>query len=137
MRIGKSHFFAYDELRHSDNSLYMRRWRILDISWLGGFRLHHIIRGDADRHLHDHPFSFFSIILRGGYNELLQYAKTERRISKTNSINKFSFHRITWTQPNTWTLVFHTRKSKPWGFLVDGKFVEADEYFANYKEYQS
>lgn len=139
MRIGKSHFLAYDEIYHpGETSVYMRRWRLLDISWLGGIRIHHIVRGDSDRHYHDHPFSFFSLILRGGYEELRDdWCGTHVYESPDwNSVGKFVFHRITKTQDNTWTIVLHTRKSKPWGFLVDGKFVEADEYFRNYEDYQ-
>lgn len=50
------------------DSVYMRRWRFLNTPWFG-IRLHHIIRSDYDRELHDHPFTFLSIILRGGYTE--------------------------------------------------------------------
>jgi len=31
--------------------------------------LHHILRSDKDRHLHDHPWDYSSIILKGGYFE--------------------------------------------------------------------
>jgi hypothetical protein len=35
----------------------------------GGVKLHHILRSDDDRDLHDHPWSFLSIVLKGGYWE--------------------------------------------------------------------
>ena len=46
---------------------YMRRWALIT-PW-GALRLHHILRGDNDRHFHDHPMDFISLILRGGYIE--------------------------------------------------------------------
>jgi hypothetical protein len=46
----------------------MRRWRFFSTPWFG-VRLHHILRSDADLELHDHPFSFLSIVLAGGYTE--------------------------------------------------------------------
>lgn len=49
-------------------SLYMRRWRFISTPWFG-VRLHHIVRSDNDRELHDHPFTFLSFILAGGYFE--------------------------------------------------------------------
>jgi hypothetical protein len=49
-------------------STYMRRWRILHTKWFG-VRIHNILRSDYDRELHDHPFTFITFILRGGYFE--------------------------------------------------------------------
>lgn len=46
---------------------YMRRW-ILRTPWFT-LRLHNILKSDEGRDFHDHPFSFVSLILRGGYME--------------------------------------------------------------------
>lgn len=51
-----------------NGSLYMRRWRAIHTRWFG-IRVHHIVRSDDDREMHDHPFSFVSVILKGGYVE--------------------------------------------------------------------
>jgi hypothetical protein len=45
---------------------YMRRY-IFRTPWFT-LRLHHILRSDDDRHLHDHPFDFTSFLLTGGYH---------------------------------------------------------------------
>jgi hypothetical protein len=47
----------------------MTRWRILTTPWFA-IKLHHFHRSDEDRELHDHPWLFVSLILRGGYNEV-------------------------------------------------------------------
>lgn len=36
-------------------------------------RVHVIKRGDADRHLHDHPWSYTTFILAGGYTEVTHH----------------------------------------------------------------
>ncbi len=62
-------FFVYSEIWIA-GILYMRRWRFMP-DWLPGFRVHNILQSDDDRALHDHPFSFLTIILSGGYYEYL------------------------------------------------------------------
>lgn len=61
--LGRSDVF--DE----EGALYMTRWRLVDVAWLGGIRVHRIVRSDVDREPHDHPFTFLSLILKGGYFE--------------------------------------------------------------------
>lgn len=75
----------YFDIDGPDGSIYMRRWWLmprwcLDFDEDRGYpmpkrwmpfsiRLHHIMRPDADRHLHDHPFNFRTVVLAGGYME--------------------------------------------------------------------
>jgi hypothetical protein len=49
-------------------ALYLRRFILLKTPW-GGVYLHHIVRSDWDRCLHDHPWGFRSLMLWGGYHE--------------------------------------------------------------------
>jgi hypothetical protein len=51
----------------SDLGDYMSRWVFKHP--LGTVRLHHIRRPDMDVELHDHPWWFFSLILKGWYEE--------------------------------------------------------------------
>lgn len=58
---------------------YMNRWWVL-----GGpgsalrIRLHEILRSDRDRALHDHPAASVSLILRGGYWEVMEYVAKDK-----------------------------------------------------------
>lgn len=54
-------------IRNDDGVPYMVR-RAINTRF-GGVKLHHILRSDDDRDLHDHPWSFLSIVLKGGYFE--------------------------------------------------------------------
>jgi hypothetical protein len=50
---------------------YMERdWLVTPDSGFG-IRIHHILRSDADRVLHDHPWPNTSVVLRGGYWEIM------------------------------------------------------------------
>lgn len=57
------------EIRSKENVLHFRRWQILALPW-GTLYLHHIARADQDEHLHNHPWNFTSLILKGGYVEI-------------------------------------------------------------------
>jgi hypothetical protein len=50
------------------DSPYLIRYRLLKTPWFGIY-LHHILRSDLDRCLHDHPFCFWSLVLWGRYTE--------------------------------------------------------------------
>jgi hypothetical protein len=48
---------------------YMLRWWWIPRNAYFNVYLHHVLRSDDDRALHDHPWYSFSLILQGGYNE--------------------------------------------------------------------
>ena len=52
--------FPYFDICSNDGDVYMRRHKLLQCRF-GNVYLHHIRRGDRDRCLHDHPWSFVSI----------------------------------------------------------------------------
>lgn len=101
-------------------SLYMRRWRCVNAPrWLGGWgvRLHHIVRGDADRELHDHPFTFLSVVLWGGYLEYRE--RGPARLYRAGSVlwrRAEALHRLELPGGSTWTLVFRGPVRRAWGF---------------------
>lgn len=53
------------------DSVYMERYFLFKRERVGIY-LHHFLRSDTDRALHDHPWSFVTIILSGGYWEHLE-----------------------------------------------------------------
>lgn len=70
--IARSLRTPYFHIYGKDGSLYMARYWLVKPSWwtLGcGARIHAIARPDRERHLHDHPWPFVTVILRGGYIE--------------------------------------------------------------------
>lgn len=103
-------------------SCYMRRWRIgygVLPRWLPGVRVHHIMRSDADREMHDHPFSFVSIILWGGYTE--HGPNYSKRYGPGSIVwrRATDLHRLELDRP-AWTLVIRGRIKRRWGFVYTG-----------------
>jgi hypothetical protein len=55
------------DARGDGSDPYLTRWVILKVKWIGLY-FHKFHRSDAED-LHNHPWSFISIILWRGYNE--------------------------------------------------------------------
>lgn len=98
-------------------------------------RIHNILRKDHDRHPHDHPWSFISVILKGGYDEELLDEDGDKRhqiVAPGDSYCRQTgqYHRIVAiTDEPVWTLcILDTPHPTGWGFLVDGKHVDSHTY---------
>lgn len=113
--LGRSDiFFAGD--------LYMRRWRIGARKW-PGLRLHHIVRSDRDRELHDHPFWFVSFILWGSYTEhLADGSVTTYRAPAVLYRTATTLHRLELTKP-AWTFVIRGPIKRVWGFQTETGWI--------------
>lgn len=53
------------------DSPYMNRWWVIPRNRLFNIYLHQVLRSDDDRALHDHPWVNCSIVLKGGYWEVV------------------------------------------------------------------
>lgn len=119
---------------------------VTPIKWLPSVRVHHILRRDNDRHLHDHPWDARTVVLKGFYAEerlserdhetleLVGGWKPEREAflrlpGYTGPINHGEYHTITSVSDGgVWTLFITFGYKSTWGFLVDGKKVPWREY---------
>jgi len=121
---------------------YLTRW-ILFKNKLNSFAIyfHKFHRSDADD-FHDHPWSFVSIILWRGYNELYiskrpngepNFAATiKKRIYPGMIIyrNELHTHRVELRNSKpAYTLVLRFKYTRYWGFWVKGKWQLFSDYF--------
>jgi hypothetical protein len=112
---------------------YLRRLRLVETPWFGVF-LHKILLPDADRDLHDHPWDFATLILRGGYEEQVPSsgpaAGTRRwRAGSAHRVRATDLHSVRRLfRVPTWTLVVVGRRQRAWGFATDGGWMSADAY---------
>lgn len=105
---------------------YMERyWLVKPSRWCPiSIRLHHILRSDDDRHLHDHPWSYATIILRGGYTEVREGTKPQgrRKWYGPGSIlfrGWKGFHRLEVPEGQTaWTCFIMGPYKHKWGFKI-------------------
>lgn len=108
---------------------YMRRW-ILRTPWKI-YRLHHILRSDADRHFHDHPMDFTSIILWGGYVEHTpNNPPRECRPGDVVHRRAEDLHFLKLRGRSAWTVLIAGKYRRPWGFQTEDGWVEANDYDA-------
>jgi len=113
---------------------YMHRW-IVQTPW-GTVRLHRILRADAGWDLHDYPFDFTSLILRGGYTEVRErddedgpvYVARMFTAGRVVRRQAADLHRITAVLPGTLTLVVSGPRVRKWGFLTRLGWVPHDAY---------
>jgi hypothetical protein len=95
--------------------------------------LHKICQSDPDD-LHDHPWWYATLILKGGYWEITPEGRFWRgpghfRISKADSL-----HRIEIVQgTSSWSLFFRGKKTREWGFIDNNQWIHHRDYLAKRK----
>ena len=96
--------------------------------------IHRFLKSDPDD-LHDHPWSFRTIILCGGYWEYTENGKFWRKPLSYRFAPANTFHRIELDKniPYCWTLFIPGKQSKDWGFKTRDGWVQNDTYFHNKK----
>lgn len=113
--------FPNQDISHA-GSLYLRRWLLTPSLFGWRLMLHKIARPDLERVLHDHPWDFATLCLRGGYDELVLApdGACRREPMRPGRARFRSFahtHRIDRiVGPNAWTLVLHGPRRHAWGF---------------------
>lgn len=100
--------------------------------------VHKFLKSDPDD-VHDHPWPYFTVILKGGYWEWipvfnLRGAKIHeycvwRRPGSFRWASANTYHRIELDPEVTcWTLFMPGRKRREWGFLVKNQWVQWQDY---------
>lgn len=100
-------------------NVFFWRHTVLKTPWFAVY-LHRFERSDADRCLHDHPWPFISLILRGGYFEDMVDGRHWRRPGTVLVRRAEAAHRIELDpgRPKPWSLVVVGRKARAWGFYT-------------------
>lgn len=121
--------------------LYLKRLRVIQTP-LFSIYVHWIERPDEDRHPHDHPWTFWAFIVRGGYVERVgrppqrniffkdmdtRYLRTWKRFS-FHKFRRADCHMITEVKPGTISLVFCGRRQKDWFFYTEDGRVQWKKY---------
>lgn len=128
--------------------VYLDRLRVVQTPWLSLY-LHRLDVPDPGVDLHDHPWPFLSLILRGGYTEEVaetrwaplyagiaeRYPSAERGVSRswrTGTVHRMALthcHRIVRLHRSpTWTLILTGRRRQSWGFYQPDGFVDHRQY---------
>lgn len=147
---------------HDDSDRRAGAWRALDLVGprgrflrrrgldlrLFGIYVHDIEQPDPGLDLHDHPWPFVTLILRGAYTEVFAEARTASSLAEyaehvpsavpglSRTWHRWSVHRIPMTdahrivacEPGTRTLVLRGRKTRRWGFYLPAGRLDQTRY---------
>jgi len=137
-------------IKRDDGTPYLIRYRVFGCKWFK-IRVHHILQSDYDC-LHDHPWSFVSVILKGGYWEKTTKRQFDASLCKwyDNIFKKWYgpgsilYRPAKWRHSlelprcdsgvkSCWTFVIMFRRTREWGFWTSKGFVHWSKYNSNQK----
>lgn len=105
---------------------YLRRWHLTPRGQGPAVYLHHFLRDDDDRALHDHPWDSIGIILRQGYTEVMPEGTASRVAGDVIFRPALHRHRVVLARDEAgkpipaWTLFFVGQRVRDWGFWCPG-----------------
>lgn len=105
-----------------DGGIYLTRWKIIETPFFGVY-LHRFNSPDSRPTLHDHPWRFVSLVLRGGYTERRLNQQTREvdenhHVKRLNVMEHGGAHAILKLDRDpTWTLMLVGRRYRTWGYL--------------------
>ena len=128
-RIGRKRII----LDRESNEPYLTRYYLFlkDRKWFPfNIFVHNFHKSDPDD-LHDHPWPFITIILKGGYWEHTPKGKFWRGAGKINWAKSTALHRVELEpEVDTWTLFIPGPSVREWGFIDKGIWKRHDQYLA-------
>ena len=124
-----------------NNEPYLERYYIFlkDRKWFPfNIFIHKFLKSDPDD-VHDHPWPYATLILKGGYWEWIpQFNSLGQKIGEIATwrgaghfriCSATSFHRIELDPSITaWTLFMPGPQQREWGFLNKGRWVQWEKY---------
>lgn len=109
-----------------DGNIYMRRFVLLETPWTRIY-VHNLCSSDPDPELHDHPWSFVSIILKGGYTEHTPLGVFERKAGQIIFRQAGSPHHLELSE-SAWTMIITGKVVREWGFLTANGWESREEH---------
>jgi len=94
--------------------------------------LHKILVSDIDD-LHDHPWNYATLILKGGYWQHTPEGKHwcgpgHFRYCKASDLHRLELSKIDNKEIPCWSLFFMGVKKQEWGFIKNGKWIHNETY---------
>jgi hypothetical protein len=104
---------------------YLIRW-IWETKWFS-IRVHRWMGSDDQRHPHDHPWWFVSLVLWGCLQEVPSMKR--RGFGSVGFFRAEHQHSVRLITKTAWTVLLTGPRKREWGFWVDGKFRRRNKYF--------
>jgi hypothetical protein len=122
------------EIKAKDGKVHFRRWSLFE-SNVFSIYYHEIFAADKDKHLHNHPWNIFTLILSGAYLEQLEHKKYVARHRGSMAFRKRNvFHKIhTIFGKKVTTLAICFGKREPWGYRIGETAIVTNEEYRKLK----
>lgn len=144
-------FYKRKEIYRGDDKLYLIRYSLFSCKWFA-IKVHHILLSDDDC-LHDHPWAFVTMLLKGAYIEesggggVLQGVKWESPAHLTGEeyradtdwvvykAGNILYRKAEWAHrlilepgKTVWSFVITFKKQREWGFFTPNGWVKWFKY---------
>lgn len=125
---------------------YLLRWHIIPRNEKANVYMHLMLKGDAGREFHDHPWDSLSVVVSGGYTETMSdyeydsklgyvdiLTSKQRESGNTHFRRADESHRLDMTKDHKYALTMFSTgpKVRDWGFSTDEGWVHWEEYVSN------
>jgi hypothetical protein len=128
--------FRWNEKLGKSECPYMRRFVLLIFDF--GIRLHVWKRSDDKRYFHNHPWWFFTFVLKGSYSDYGLNTKTGA--VTIDELKQFSFrfrnadhyHFVKVPPKGAITLVISGPPMQNWGFWINNRMMRPLRFFSRY-----
>lgn len=95
----------------------------------GKLLLHRFVASSSDKDCHDHPSSFLTFVLQGGYDDVQPNGVVDKVRAPTVRFRRAEHAHITRVGPHgATTIVVMFRKRRSWGFFRDGRWYDWRTY---------
>lgn len=96
-------------------------------------RLHRFYPNTSDRDTHDHPWSFWTLVLQGGYEDVHLTGKVDHmRVGSLRFRSAHHAHKTYAGPKGCTTLVIGPHTQREWGFFPEGKWMHWKSYMKKF-----
>lgn len=121
--------FVLEEINGERCPTYLYRWELIRVGRVFAIYLHHFVRNDWSRDLHDHPKRFISIGLKGSYVEETPRGERTYHAPWVRSFPATHIHRLRLVdEQECWTVVIVSRAVRKWGFWHGANWIPWKTY---------
>jgi hypothetical protein len=113
---------------------YAHRW-VLNLNRFA-IRIHRWHRSDDKRYLHDHPFWFITMVIKGSYTDVSEsngaIIRDQLKVGSIRFRPALHKHYVDVPKSGATTLLITGPPIRNWGFYVNGKFKRPLKFFDRY-----
>lgn len=99
---------------------------------LFSIRVHEWHRSDDKRFMHDHPWHFITLVLRGSYTDVSAKGRDRLTVGSVRVRRADHAHYVEVPVGGCLTIIVTSKKVREWGFWVKGKFVRPLRFFGKF-----